>query len=328
MRAPDFWYGEERTFARALGPLATFWVWGARRRQRRARPLSCGIPVVCVGNLTVGGSGKTPVVLALAERLRNAGIDTHVLSHGYRGRLKGPVRVAPARHSVRDVGDEALVVARTVPTWVSRSRAAAGPVVAAAGAECLVLDDGFQDPALAKDLSFLVFDGGSGWGNGRVLPAGPLRELPSDGFRRADAVIVVGEDRVNMRAALPAALPCIQASMHPAPELHALKGRRVFAFAGIGRPEKFFRLLREVGAEVVGTRSFPDHYRYRARDLEQVRTAARSVAAVPVTTTKDHVRMPAGFASQVVVANAHVRFDDGAVLDELLMPLVGPKEKR
>ena len=116
--------------------------------------------------------------------------------------------------------------------------------------------------------------------------------------------------------------------MHPAPELHALKGRRVFAFAGIGRPEKFFRLLREVGAEVVGTRSFPDHYRYRARDLEQVRTAARSVAAVPVTTTKDHVRMPAGFASQVVVANAHVRFDDGAVLDELLMPLVGPKEKR
>ncbi len=326
MRAPDFWYGGNPIAARALVPLAALWTWGARRRQRRGRPVDCGIPVLCVGNLVVGGSGKTPAALALAERLRHAGLDAHVLSRGYRGRLGGPVRVNPDRHTVREVGDEALVTARTVPTWVARNRAAAGWAIAAAGADCLILDDGFQDPALAKDLALLVIDGGQGLGNGRVLPAGPLREPPDDGYRRADAAIVVGEDRGNVKATLPAGLPCIRASIRPAADLRALRGRRVFAFAGIGQPEKFFRSLREIGAQVVGTRSFPDHHRYRPRDLRQVLAAARAAPAVPVTTTKDHVRVPAEFASQVVVATVNLRFDEGAVLDELLVRVAGARK--
>lgn len=326
MRAPDFWARQDSVAMRALTPLAAFWTWGARRRQRRGRPRSCGVPVLCVGNLVLGGSGKTPVVLALAERLQNSGIEVHILSHGYRGRLKGPVRVDPRRHTVGDVGDEALVAARTAPTWVARDRVEGGAAIAAAGADCLVLDDGFQDPALAKDLAFLVFDGGLGVGNGRTLPAGPLREPSDDGFRRAHAAVLVGEDTVNVRAVLPATLPCIRASMRPAPELDALRNRRVFAFAGIGRPEKFFRSLRDLGADVVGTRPFPDHHRYRPRDLEQVLEAARAAAAVPVTTTKDEVRLPGEFAARVMVAEVRVRFDDGGALDELLARVVGARK--
>ena len=177
-----------------------------------------------------------------------------------------------------------------------------------------------------KTWSFLVFDGGFGVGNGRTLPAGPLREPPDDGFRRAHAAVLVGEDTVNVRAVLPATLPCIRASMRPAPELDALRNRRVFAFAGIGRPEKFFRSLRELGADVVGTRPFPDHHRYRPRDLEQVLEAARAAAAVPVTTTKDEVRLPGEFAARVMVAKVRLRFDDGGALDELLARVVGARE--
>ena len=208
--------------------------------------------MICVGNLVVGGSGKTPVALALTERLRNAGINAHVLSHGYRGRLAGPERVDPQRHSVGDVGDEALLAARTAPTWVARDRVAGGMAVAAAGGQCVILDDGFQDPALAKDLALLVFDGGFGLGNGRTLPAGPLRESSDDGFRRAHAAVLVDKDTADVRRALPPALPCIRASMRPGPELRTLNGRRVFAFAGIGRPEKFFGTLRRLGCRCRG----------------------------------------------------------------------------
>ena len=323
MRAPEFWERPNGFRVRALSPLSKFWAWGARRRQRRGRPRTCGIPVLCVGNLVVGGSGKTPVALALVERLRNAGVNVHLLSHGYRGRCKGPVRVDPARHGVSDVGDEALVAARTAPTWVARDRVEGGTAIAAAGADCLVLDDGFQDPTLAKDLALLVFDGGHGLGNGRILPAGPLREPPDDGFRRAHAAILVGEDTVNVRAMLPSTLPCIRASMRPAPELRTLRGRRVYAFAGIGRPEKFFQSLEKLGATVVGTQPFPDHHRYRQRELEQVLNAALASSSVPVTTTKDQVRLPPDLAARVMVADVRIRFDDGAALDELLAPVVG-----
>ena len=324
MRAPEFWERPDGFPVRALSPLSTLWTWGARRRQRRGRSRTCGIPVICVGNLVLGGSGKTPVAIALAERLGNAGIDAHVLSHGYRGRLVGPVRVDPQGHSVRDVGDEALLSARTAPTWVARDRVAGGMAVAAAGGDCVILDDGFQDPALAKDLAFLVFDGGFGMGNGRTLPAGPLREPADDGFQRAHAAILVDEGAADVRRALPTSLPCVRASMRPDPKLRALRGRRVFAFAGIGRPEKFFGTLRALGADVAGARPFPDHHVYGARELERLLAAATAAEAVPVTTTKDGVRLPAEFASRVLVADVRLRFDDGGVLDELLAGVIRP----
>ena len=327
MRAPEYWERSDGFLVRALTPLSELWAWGARRRQRRVRSQTCGIPVICVGNLVVGGSGKTPVALALTERLRNAGINAHVLSHGYRGRLVGPQRVDLQRHSVADVGDEALLAAQTAPTWVARDRAAGGMAVEAAGGQCVILDDGFQDPALAKDLALLVFDGGFGLGNGRTLPAGPLRELSDDGFRRAHAAVLVDEDAADVRCALPPALPCIRASMRPDPELRTLNGRRVFAFAGIGRPEKFFGTLRALGADVVGARPFPDHHVYSARELERLLEQARDAKAVPVTTTKDGVRLPAEFASRVVVADVRLRFDDGGVLDDLLAAVIRPRQR-
>ncbi len=327
MRAPEFWERSDGFLVRALTPFSELWAWGARGRQRRGRSRTCGIPVICVGSLVIGGSGKTPVALALTERLRSTGINAHVLSHGYRGRLVGPERVDPQRHSVGDVGDEALLAARTAPTWVARDRVAGGMAVAAAGGQCVILDDGFQDPALAKDLALLVFDGGFGLGNRRTLPAGPLRESPDDGFRRAHAAVLVDKDTADVRRALPPALPCIRAAMRPDPELRTLNGRRVFAFAGIGRPEKFFGTLRALGADVVDARPFPDHHVYNAHELERLLEQARDAEAVPVTTTKDGVRLPAGFPARVVVADVRLRFDDGGVLDDLLAAVIHPQQR-
>lgn len=320
MRAPSSW---ERPGAGspALLPLALLWAWGARRRARRPGR-AAPVPVVCAGSLVAGGSGKTPVARALAERLRNSGARPHALARGYGGRLRGPVRVDPARHSARDVGDEALLLARTLPAWVARDRPRGAAAAAAAGASALVLDDGFQDPSLRKDLALLVFDGGYGIGNGRVIPAGPLRERPADGGARAHGAVIVGDDERGVAGLLPPGLPVVRARMTPGDGADALRGRRVYAFAGIARPAKFFRTLEELGAEVAGTRAFPDHHPYRRRELERVVAAAARADAVPVTTEKDMVRIPPDLAGRVVEVRARLRFEDPGVLDSLLAPVL------
>ncbi len=324
MRAPEFWAAPDSVWAHTLSPLSGVWTWGARRRQRRGRPWHCGIPVICVGSLVVGGSGKTPVSQTLAERLRGADIDAHVLSHGYRVRTGPPRRVNSVGDHFRTVGDEALLVSRSAPTWVSRDRPSGARAAVAAGAECLILDDGFQDPAIHKDLALVVLDGAFGLGNGRTLPAGPLRETPADGFARADAVVLVGDDSAGIRAEIPNALTCFRATLQPTPGMRSLGGLRVFAFAGIGRPSKFFRTLRDVGAEVVATRAFPDHYAYRTVDLERILRAAKAADAVAVTTAKDGVRLPAEYRNRVSVADVRLQFENESAVDDLLWGVVGP----
>ena len=322
MRAPGFWSAppdRPGIAARALAPAS--WIWRAVTAARLARPPAhrAGIPVICVGNLTAGGTGKTPVVSSLMERLSARGVAAHALSRGHGGRLAGPVRVDPARHGAADVGDEPLLLSGFGPAWVARDRAEGARAARAAGAAALILDDGFQNPGLARDLSILVIDAEAGFGNGRVIPAGPLREPVAAGLARAGLVILLGPEparaRFLDRHPAVAALPRAEGALAPLRTGLDFAGLRVLAFAGIGRPAKFFATLRALGAEVVATRAFADHAAYpRAMVLRMLREAAQA-GALAVTTEKDAVRLPADLRPRVLTLPVRLALADAAPLD-------------
>jgi len=321
MRAPDFWT-DDGALATLLAPLGTGYDLAGRLRRALAHPASVGIPVVCVGNLVAGGAGKTPVALALIEALGARGCKVQCLTRGYGGRVSGPHRVDPARDTAARVGDEALLLARAAPTWVARDRTAGARAAATAGAEVIVMDDGFQNPSLAKDLSFVVIDGAYGFGNGRVMPAGPLRETVPGGLARAEAVVVLGPERRDLGARLDArpdgGPALLTARLAPRPGSERLAGRMVLAFAGIGRPEKFFATLADLGAKVVETRAFPDHHAYAPAEIESLRARAAALDACAVTTEKDAVRLSSELREGIEVLAVAVEWREPEALDALL----------
>lgn len=312
MRAPEFW-ARDGVATRLLAPFGAAYAAAGRLRWATTTPWRAPIPVVCVGNAVAGGAGKTPVALDLAGRLAARGRAVHLLGRGYRGRLAGPVRVDPARHAARDVGDEALLLARAAPTWVARDRRAGVAAAHAAGADLVVLDDGFQDPAVAKALALLVVDGAYGYGNGRVMPAGPLREPLGRALARADAVVIIGDGEADAGDR-----PMLRARLEPAIDLFDLAVGPVFAFAGIGRPAKFFAMLRRLGLTVAGTRAFPDHHAYTVDETMDVVETAHRLGARPVTTEKDLVRLPDDARLMVMAIPVALAWDDAAALDRLL----------
>lgn len=323
LRAPRFWGENAGLAADALLPLGVAWDMAGRLRRAAVRPWLAPVPVVCVGNLVAGGAGKTPVTLALADWLTARGIAVHVVSRGYGGSAAGPLRVDPAIHDAGKVGDEALLLAARAPVWVARDRAAGVAAAAASGAKAVLLDDGFQNPAVAKRLALLVVDADYGFGNGRVMPAGPLRENLCRGLARADAVVLLAADgeRCSRPVAGLGARPVVPAVLTPlAGERFA--GRRVLAFAGIARPAKFFATLRRVGAELVATRGFPDHFRFHEGDIAALRRAAAGARAQLVTTAKDFVRLPLAVRAEVEVLAVEIRWPDPAAMAGLLAPVM------
>lgn len=317
MQAPAFWHSDGG-FGQLLAPIG--WLYGRAGKVRRActAPRTVGRPVICVGNLVSGGAGKTPVALALQAWCTAHGHTAHFLSRGYGGRSRGPVRVDPSIHDAAAVGDEPLLLAARAPTWVSRDRAAGAIAAVADGAEVIIMDDGHQNPGLRKDLSLVVIDAGYGFGNGRVVPAGPLREPLACGLARADAAVIVGEPAEPLLAALPPDLPVLRADLVPGSEAASLTGRRVYAFAGIGRPGKFFATLAAIGCEVVGTEAFADHHMYRPDDLARVLAAAAAAGAAPVTTEKDAARIGARRDAAIEVLSVTIAWRDPATLETLM----------
>ena len=304
MREPAFWYRPQSLLSLLLMPLGA--LYGLVTAQRmQGEGLDAGIPVICVGNYHVGGAGKTPAVLALTKLLRDLGETPVVLSRGYGGRLRGPVRVDPARHRASDVGDEPLMLARTVPVVVARDRTDGVALAKSQGATVILMDDGFQNATIAKDVALIVIDGDRGLGNGRVFPAGPLRAPLSTQLARTDALIVIG----NGSAAAPVAAaiaaeekPVLSARLRPDEEAVAsLRGKRVLAFAGIGDPNRFFRTLRASGLEVVRERAFGDHHPFSENEIAELIAQARADALTLVTTEKDMVRLRNAEAAQQVV---------------------------
>lgn len=317
MRAPDFWY-DDSGLGRLLEPVGLIYGAVTARRIARTTPIRASKPVICVGNLTVGGTGKTPIAASIAARLSDQGRTPAILLRGYGGSMAGPVKVSAHSHTVDEVGDEALLHARAGATWVARKRSLAAPLAIADGADVLIMDDGHQHPSLAKDLSLVVVDGVSGFGNGRIVPAGPLREPVAAGLKRADAVVLMGEDPRNLAARFAERLPVLRAHLALGPEWQALRGQKVVAFAGIGGPERFLNTLQAVGARVVAFHPFGDHYGYAAADIETILDEAYNLNALPVTTVKDAVRLDPDQRQQVNVLTIKAAWEDSDALDALL----------
>ncbi|WP_417494209.1 tetraacyldisaccharide 4'-kinase [Maricaulis sp.] len=329
MREPAFWRtdggrGSGSLVRALLTPLSWIYAWATARRIRRTNPLDPGIPVICIGNLTLGGTGKTPVAQTILGRLSNMGYRAHALSRGYGGRLKGPVRVDPATHAARDVGDEPLLLARVAPAWISRDRPEGAQAAVEDGAQVLVLDDGHQNPTLRKRLSFVVIDGEAGWGAKTVFPAGPLREPVAAGLARADAVIVMtrNADTLPDYHGLGLAdleIPVLHAWL--APSGPPPRGPLV-AFAGIGRPQKFFDALQAAGANLTETGQFADHHPYSQGDLKRLKRLARAHESALITTEKDWVRLPTAMQPEVTAWPVRAEFANPAALDGLLRDMM------
>ena len=322
MRQPRFWYEPAGLRSGLLAPLAAVWELGARRRIERGKWERVGAPVVCIGNLTVGGAGKTPTAAAIAQRLSEAGMSPHFLSRGYRGSKTGPILVDERKHRASEVGDEALLLAAFAPTWVSDDRLAGAKRAVESGAEMLILDDGHQDPSLARDLSLVVADASAGFGNGRAMPAGPLREKLADGLSRSDMVVVVGSP-VDREAFLAKwgrqiSVPALGAELKPLPVGVDWSGMRVVAFAGIGHPEKFFATLGNLGAEVMHAVPLADHQPLTERLLIRLERKSKSLSAQMVTTEKDAVRLPPNWRTRVLTLPVRLEFENCGMLDERL----------
>jgi tetraacyldisaccharide 4'-kinase len=320
MRAPGFWVGSGGIAPLLLTPFSAIYAGATARRMAR-RGWQAPVPVICCGNATAGGAGKTTVALDIGRRLADRGIAAHFLLRGYGGSLKGPARVDPEAHDSTQVGDEALLLAEIRPTWISGDRGAGAQAAVAAGAQAIVMDDGLQNPTLEKDLSLLVIDGGFGFGNGRVIPAGPLREPVAAAAARSGAAVLIGKDETGALAQLPPGLPVLRARLVAGPEAAMLAGQPVFAFCGIANPQKFFATLQEAGAVLAGREAFADHYPYDEGDLKELLGQAERLRAVAVTTKKDFVRIPAQFRSRVTVVTVGLAWEEPAAIESLLDPL-------
>jgi tetraacyldisaccharide 4'-kinase len=326
VKAPRFW-GKPRptVLARLLQP--TGWAYGRATAQRmRALGARSGAPTICVGNFTVGGAGKTPTALALARMLIADGRRVAFLSRGYGGPERAePLLVDAEAHTAAMVGDEPLLLAKLAQCWVGADRVRSARSAVEAGADTLILDDGLQNPGLVKDLSFVVVDGESGFGNGLCVPAGPLRAPVSAQLPFVQALIVLGgDDAAAARiAALATSKPVIRASLEPdALAAAPLIGREVVAFAGIARPEKFYATLRRVGAQIVATRDFADHHPYTQREIEALIEESRGRGALLATTEKDLVRLSARQARSVVALPVTLRFEEPASVRRILRQAV------
>ena len=309
MRTPKFWT-EKSLLSTSLLPLSVLYGLGARLRPLLVKPKDAGLPVLCVGNLTAGGAGKTPTVAALVSLLKDLGKNPHVISRGYKSKLPGPLCVKPSLHDAEEVGDEPLLLARECPVWIGADRVASALKAKAEGADVLIMDDGFQNPSLKKKQSLLVVDGNYGFGNQRLLPAGPLREPLSGGLERADAVLIIGEDSCGL-ADFATSHELIHGSVQvPKETAKELSGRRVVAFAGIGLPEKFRRTLETIGANVTNFLPFPDHHDYAPQELKILSEKSEKQDAILVTTEKDWVRLPPDFQSKVLPVPIRLGFSD------------------
>ncbi len=327
MHEPAFWYRPLSLMALSLSPLGAIYGAVAGHRLQR-KGFDAGILVVCVGNYHTGGAGKTPTVLALVGLLRDLGERPVVLSRGYGGRLRGAVMVDPARHVASDVGDEPLMLARTVPVAVARERLDGLALAKSKAASVIVMDDGFQNPAIAKDISLIVVDANRGLGNACVFPAGPLRAPLAPQIDRTDALVVIGEgSAADAVAAMVAAQgrPVLRARVQADENIVAsLRGHRVLAFAGIGDPDRFFRTLSACGIEVVSRRAFADHHPFTQFEIEQLVAEAKRDALKLVTTEKDLARLGVGgqlppWAQGIVAFPVKLEFESAEPLRKLIV---------
>lgn len=321
MRPPLFWNRSRGMASRLLAPLEWVWASTTRRRLKNGPWEKLDVPIICVGNINVGGTGKTPTVIALLEILANLRISAHVVSRGHGGSEVGPLQVNERTHTSSQVGDEPLLISAFGPCWVAKDRTEGAKAAIKAGAQIILMDDGFQNPSLFKDLSLVVVDAEIGFGNGRVIPAGPLREPLADGLSRADIVVPIGSPAAQKRITAQIDNPVWSGELRPLETGMDWTVTRFIAFAGIGRPGKFFTTLENLGANIVATHAFPDHAPYSNAILQRLSAEAKANSAQLVTTEKDMARLPVAFRREVLALPVRLVFNDPEVAKSALEKL-------
>jgi tetraacyldisaccharide 4'-kinase len=324
MKTPS-WWNERNITSVLLLPISVLYESISVLRRSFIAPIILPVPVICIGGLTAGGAGKTPVALHIGKLAKERGIETFFLSRGYGGTLEGPVLVDLAKHNAQQVGDEPLLLAKVLPTVVAKDRLSGARFAITQGAKAIIMDDGLQNPAIVKTLSLVVIDGTNAFGNRWLMPSGPLREIPNIGLGRAHAAIIV--DRTIHSPNLPPGLPVLAAKTIASTE-NALRGKKVIAFCGIASPKKFFTTLTNLGVSPVETIAFPDHYLYSADDWKKLVKKANSIKAGLVTTAKDAVRLPPSVQKQLSVVDITLSFDNPVLLDAVLDFALGPRPEQ
>jgi tetraacyldisaccharide 4'-kinase len=327
MKTPAFWYRPFGFISALLSPLSLLYGLSVLIQRALTKPQSVNVPVICVGNVTIGGAGKTPCVIAIAKFLKQKGYQVHILSRGYRGQLTGPLCVDPEEHTALDVGDEPLILSRFAPTWIAKNRYSGARAAQAAGAEIILMDDGLQNNELRKDFSIVVIDQRLDFGNGALLPSGPLREPLRGAINKANAILLTSghtpsEDIKKIRGLK----PIYQVRTQVVPDtLVSLAHKRIFAFSGIAHPQKFYDTLRQLEMDLVGTRDFPDHHHFTQRELKSLLGQSTATSAILVTTEKDWVRLDAYWRDQITYVRIENIIERESHLLAQLVPLLQRK---
>ena len=316
MKTPSFWHADG-FIPKLLEPLAQLYKFLSFLERSLGSKTKIDIPVLCIGNIVSGGAGKTPIALSIGQKL-NVKHNISFLTRGYGGIEAGPIKVNPDAHSSYEVGDEALILSEVGSTWVSRNRTAGAIAAKNAGFEIVIMDDGFQHTSLVKTLSFVIIDGPYGFGNGRLIPAGPLREPIYSGLKRADVIVLVGEVNHSLIELLPNNKPLLRASLVPNEMGIQLSNSNVIGFAGIGRPTKFRETLEKMDLNIIDFVPFPDHYRFRESEIRELYEKATEVDAILVTTVKDMKRLPKSVAHLCQPIGITVVWEDDSEIQQLL----------
>ena len=322
LKAPKFWYLKKDTLlSRSLYPFSFLFRLGTKIRNISSHSNRFAFPVICIGNIVVGGAGKTPVAIKIGELLKISGYNPHFISKGYAGIIQRSTLVK-AWHSPKSVGDESLLLSEIAPTWIGKDRNNSIKLAKNMGADCIIMDDGFQNPTIHKDFSIIVINASQEFGNKRVMPAGPLRESIKRGLSRTNLIIVIGEIKNSLQKNIPDHIPIIQAKFKINNENKIFKGQKITAFAGIAYPEKFFTSLREQGAKIIKEITYPDHHIYDENDLLSLAEIANKNQSILVSTQKDFVRVPKSYRSLVNILEGKISFEKEDIIKEILTNII------
>ena len=325
LKAPKFWYKNKDTYlSNTLYPLSLIFRLGTKIRNIISIQKSANLPIICIGNIVVGGAGKTPVALKIGKMLKKGGYNPHFVSKGYGGFEKNNTLIQ-SWHSPKSVGDESLLLSEVSPTWIGLDRNESFKLAKNKGADCIIMDDGFQNPTLQKDYSIIVINSEQGFGNKRVMPSGPLRESITRGISRTNLVITIGEINEEVKSKIPNNIPIIKAEFKINNEQKIFKGKKITAFAGIAFPEKFFNSLRNQRAKVIKEITYPDHHIFEENDLLSLAEIANKNQSILVTTKKDYIRIPKSYRSLVNTLDGEIEFEDEKLIFEILTNVIENK---